>query len=624
MSLAQKDFDALVARMERMAKDRPQAYTRRVFGLAALGYGYVAFIVLVLLGLAGLAAASVMYLKLFGIKLLIVVGAVLWAVLKSLWVKLDPPTDPVVTRAEAPALFEMLDGLRAKLKTPVIYQVQITHEFNAGVMQIPRLGLFGWHQSYLQIGLPLMRALSVPQFEAVLGHELGHLSHGHARVANWIYRLRMIWVRLEQALSSGRAQWGSWLTGPFYRWYVPYFRACSFPLARANEYEADAAAARATSPTLMAEALTSVQVIGAWMSEHYWPGVHAAAKESPQPAFAPYSQLDPSAIRDVPAAEAQQWLESALARQTGTEDTHPALADRLAAMGTTAVMAVPNASDRADQLLGTATARLARHFDETWREGIAESWRQFHERVQKDRETLATLRTQAGKGDMEEDPSLERARLEESVGEGEVVALALRRQLRERFPDSIGVQFALGRQLVMGNDAEGVALVEGAVSHEQAAILPGSALLRDYFWRQGDKESATEWHAKYVERAKILQAAEAERASVLLTDPCEPHGLDEAQRASLLAQFKGVSPLNRVYMARKVVKYFPERPLYLVGVRATPWYRWKDKAWADATVAQLRQQVEWPGEAIIVSVEGTYRKFGPKLKRIQGSLVYQA
>jgi hypothetical protein len=52
------DFEALIERMERIAVARPRAYRRHVFGLAALGYGYLAFVVLVLLGLTALTIWS--------------------------------------------------------------------------------------------------------------------------------------------------------------------------------------------------------------------------------------------------------------------------------------------------------------------------------------------------------------------------------------------------------------------------------------------------------------------------------------------------------------------------------------------------------------------------------------
>jgi hypothetical protein len=48
---------------------------------------------------------------------------------------------------------------------------------------------------------------------------------------------------------------GSVFIRKFFQWYVPRFNALSFPLACANEYEADAAAVRLTSPRAAAGAL---------------------------------------------------------------------------------------------------------------------------------------------------------------------------------------------------------------------------------------------------------------------------------------------------------------------------------------------------------------------------------
>ena len=623
MSRAPAEFSALVARMEQAARARPAAYRRRVFALAALGYGYLLAVVMVLVALTALAGISVIYLKAAGVKLLVVVGAVLWAVLRSLWVKQEVPKAPVVTRAQAPALFAMLDRLREKLQTPSLHEVQVTKEFNAGVTQVPRLGLFGWHRNYLIVGLPLMKALSVSQFESVLAHELGHLSHGHARAANWIYRLRLIWTRLEQAL-AGRSQWGSWLTRPFYRWYIPYFAACSFPLARSNEFEADAAAVRVTSRASVAQALTSVSVIGSWTQEHYWPGIHAAAKDAPQPLFSPFSNFDGGKLQAIAAGDVQRSLNIAMARKTSTDDTHPALCDRLAAVGAEAALVTPRQGERADQLLGARGDKVAAQFDEEWRAGVAEAWRLFHERTQKEREALVGLRAKSDAAQLNEAESLQLAHLEQSVGAGEETALRIYREVHARFPGSAPACFALGRQLLGRSEAEGVKLVESAVASDAEAILPGSELLRDYYWRQGDPSRASFWQEKYLERAALLRAAAAERQRLTLKDRYLPHGLDEAQLSALVAQFKGVPGLRRVYLVRKAVEFFPEQPQYLVGFRVTPWYRWTDRATGAVVMQALRAELSWPGPALIVNVEGKNYKFDRKFRRAAGARVYQA
>jgi hypothetical protein len=57
MPMEQARFEALVARMERLATARPGANRRRVFGLALVGYGYLAAIVLMVLTLVLAGAA---------------------------------------------------------------------------------------------------------------------------------------------------------------------------------------------------------------------------------------------------------------------------------------------------------------------------------------------------------------------------------------------------------------------------------------------------------------------------------------------------------------------------------------------------------------------------------------
>ena len=507
MSMDRGAFEALIARMEAMAASNPAAYRRRVFGLAILGYGYLVLIVLVLLALCVILLASVVYLQAIAVKLLFLVGGPLLLVLRSMWVKLEPPAGERLTKAQVPELFAMLGELRQRLRTPRLHHVLLTPDFNAGVMQVPRLGLLGWHRSYLFIGLPLMKSLTVEQFQAVLAHELGHLSGGHARAGNWIYRLRLIWQRLEAAFSQ-TSHWGSAPIRAFFEWYIPRFSATSFPLARANEYEADVAAINLTSARSAAQALTAVSIVGSYLSEKYWPKIHSAARELPQPAFAPYSEFMATAIQDVPAHELRSWQETALATKTSYDDTHPSLADRLQAMGAVAEFAPPQAGDSAERLLGAERARLESSFDAQWRERVAESWKQVHDNTRTNRLRLSELRSQAAQTGLDERKALELADLEEDVGEGPVASLRMRRALVAKYPESRPACFSLARQLLRAGDPDGVARMEAIIETEPSAFAAGAELLRDYYLRRNERELALQWQRRFVERAGEVHAAQ--------------------------------------------------------------------------------------------------------------------
>jgi Zn-dependent protease with chaperone function len=550
-----------------------------------------------------------------------VIGALLLVVLRALWVRLQPPEGELITRAEAPELFALLDRLRARLDTPPVHRVLITPAFNAGVTQVPRLGVFGWHRNYLLLGLPLMRCVSTRQLEAVLAHELGHLSRGHARVANWIYRLRLTWYRLDQALEK-KPQWGSGAIRGLLHWYAPYFNACSFPLARGNEFEADAASAQLTSRQAAAQALTNVSVMASYLNERYWPGIHAAAKDTAQPAFGPFSGLAAPAPSEVSVADTQRWLSAALARPTTYDDTHPCLKERLQALGAEAQVALPAAGVAADQLLGERSAALATKFDARWREQVQPSWTKFYEKAQQSRARLAELRelaTQAPLGTMD---WIELASLEEDLGAGPVRALELRRELVAREPDSTLAIFVLARQLLLRDDQEGVGLMENVVQKQPEAMVAGSELLRDYWSRRSEPDAARRWHQSAVEGAAVLENAKRERSQLKIGDVWFPHGLDETALQALIARLKQVPGLRQAYLVRKRVSYRPDVPLYVLGFRPRrPGFTASAHAQTVAVMQELRSHVQFPGETLIIDVGSGNQQFGREFRAIEGAQI---
>lgn len=613
-------FRELVQRLEGEARRSPAAYGLRVWLLAMLGNAYLALVVLLLAALLAAALASAAVLKGLAVKLVAVIGVFLWIVLRALWVRVPPPEGIELGRRDAPELFAAIDVLRRRLRAPRIHRVLVDDQLNAAVVQSPRLGLFGWYRNHLLIGLPLMKSLGVEQFKAVLAHELGHLSRGHGRVANWIYRQRLRWTRLVAALEARKSA-GAFLFRPFLAWYAPYFNAYSFPFARANEYEADAAAARATSPGAAAEALTGVSVFARYLAERYWPALYARAEDAPRPAFAPYAGMAIGAAGDLDAASAQGWLEQALGQQTTLDDTHPSLADRLSALGESVRLAPPARGQAADRLLGDTAERLAEEFDRRWHERILPAWEARHREVQEGRARLAALDARAAEGDLALRDAYERARLTESLGAGPDTAFEQFRALHARAPDDAAACYALGARLLARDDASGAALVDRAMLLDEALIVPGCEALRDYCWRAGREQEARDWHARLAERSALLEAAEAERAAVHLSDRLERHGLPEAAVVELRAQLAAVPGLRKAYFVRKRVKHFPERACYVLGFTVGALARIRTRGRAAAVQRELTQAVRYPGETLILNVEGDNYRFGRKLRWMRGARI---
>jgi Zn-dependent protease with chaperone function len=267
-------FEKLALLAEQDYKTDPAAYKRKLKWLAYLGYGYLFFILFLCVAFIVVVVylainSSWFWLLLIKKKLIIVVALIFYTIFKAVTVKIPSPTGYRLNKEQAPELYNSLEAFRKKLKAVKIHEVLITPEFNAAIVQTPRLGVFGWHKNSLILGAELLVGLNQQQVLSVIAHEMGHLSGGHAKFNAWIYRVRMTWMHIVNTMGhlSGIV---TWIFGKFFNWYAPYFNAYSFALARSNEYEADEVAVQLTSRKDFATALTKVFVLSDLGSQEYW------------------------------------------------------------------------------------------------------------------------------------------------------------------------------------------------------------------------------------------------------------------------------------------------------------------------------------------------------------------
>ena len=390
-------------------------------------------------------------------------------------------------------MFTTINELRSALGAPRFDHVLISDELNAAILQLPRLGILGWHRNYLMIGMPLMKSLTCEQFKAVLAHEFGHLAKGHGIVSHSIYRQRLRWNRLMAVLEATQSG-GRFLFMPFLNWFVPYFSAFSFPLARANEYEADAISVRLTSSRTTAEALTSIEVVGGYLSDLYWPRIGAEFGEQSQPSTEPYFEMSHAFAIGLDKLSSLLWLGPGMARQTTSEDTHPALSERLAAIGEEPSFSPPEPGHAADGLLGPSLDVTTKALDSKWKDSILAAWELRHEEIQEGRRRLTELNKKHANGvDLTVQERRERAELTEAIAKDANAALDQFRALHESVPDDASVCLALGSRLIMRNDNNGCALVKRVLQSDEDAILEGCELLCDYYLRNGYEDEYHAW-----------------------------------------------------------------------------------------------------------------------------------
>jgi tetratricopeptide (TPR) repeat protein len=387
------EFSALIGRLERQADDNPQLYAFKVGALAALGYASIFLLALIILITFWYTFSPLLSGEGFRAPLVVAcaVGLVtLVGMVRALWVRIAEPTGLRITREDTPRLFEVIDEVAAKMGGVRVDSVSVSSEFNACIVQLPRWGIFGNYRNHLEIGLPLAMVLTIDELKAVIAHEMGHLSQAHGKFGAWIYRQRVTWHALESKFSHPVGIFDQILAA-FYGWYAPYFYAYSFVLARNHEYVADREAASVTSAQAIGTALTKLELAGRFLVEVFWKRLYDQVEKQPEPPYMPHAVMP----RVFKVAERQwarpDWLHQSLRRYAADDDTHPSLAERLAALDIEPSMPALDAEHSALSLFHPATASLVKYFDDEWQQDTVPKWRKRHTEITQAKARLSLL-----------------------------------------------------------------------------------------------------------------------------------------------------------------------------------------------------------------------------------------
>lgn len=636
-AMTREQFDAMVARLETSATSRPRLYMARVVGLVLLAYGYLALVLL----LAFLIVAAVVAMIVFkpnaatiklGIVFGLIAGGLAWAIVKGLWVRIEPPTGIRLQRAESPELYGMLEELRRQLGSQPFHEVLLTSDYNAAVVQVPRLGALGWHRNYLMLGLPLMQSLGPEEFKAVLAHEFAHLSGGHGRFGNWLYRMRRSWERIFDQMVRQQSG-GAWVLNVFVNWYWPKFNAHAFVLSRANEYEADACAARLVGPGAIADALTRIQVHDQLLDDRFWPEHFKRASVQEQAPGDTFQEMNRALVAGAPAPDIARWLRHAFLRETNNADTHPSLTDPLRSIDRLPEGAgqgrspetfppTPRAS-AATVFLGDREADLTGKISEDWRTAVQAGWAQRFEEAQKSLEELKALETTPDAAESAE-TLWKRAALVLDL-EGDRGAVEWIDKLLALEPQHAAANFVRGRSLLETDDARGVEFVERALTEDPTLTFQGFNVMGGHYVRTGQKERIRELEDRLEKHQEVEQLANAERAQLQARDVFEPHELTPGQLEGLVKAVSVEKEVAAVHVARKKVQHLSKNRCFVVCVTIdVSWWSFRSDSDNQKLVARILEQLEMPGYTLVFVGEGELKSFAKKVRAVPDSRIYAA
>ena len=500
------DLSNLVGRLERKADRAPGAYVAMVAMVAALGYACVAVLTLVILIALYLTIASLLSQgRPYFTALIALVGggALLVSVVRALLVRVDTPAGRVIFHEDAPTLFAAIQEVAQKMAlTPVpkgrpnivaFDSVRLNREFSVAITQVPRWGVFGGYRNHLQIGIPLLAALNLAEFKAVLAHEIGHLGREYNWFSAWIYRQRVTWQHLGHKFEEPTTLIERMLAA-FYSWYVPYFRAYTLVLARDHEYGADRAAGRATHIRVLARALTKVELVGRFLSEVFWKRLFDQVEKAPEPRYLPYAMLP----RALDVAQKQwlrnDWLQQLLHTFATDSDTHPSLSERLNALDAPAELPSHSPGASALALLGTSQAEILKWCDSEWEQENRDVWRKKHEAIREARWKLSQYQNMPAH-ELQAEGIWEKAVLLLDLGQDHD-AIETLRELATRGDAPAKAHLELGKLLLAYGDEQGLKNLSRAGQQDPELLEVAGQIGYDYLMDRGRRGEAQRFWEK--------------------------------------------------------------------------------------------------------------------------------
>jgi heat shock protein HtpX len=250
-------------------------------------------------------------------------GAIVWALLprRDRFEEPGPRLEP----AEHPRLYEALSDLSRATGQAMPVEMYLVAQLNAWVAQ--RGGVMGFgSRRVMGVGLPLLQALSVSQLRAVLSHEFGHYYGGDTRLGPWLYTTR---AAIERTLAQLDRQ-GSVLVKPF-KWYGQAFLRITHAVKRRQEFTADALAARTVGAQAQIAALRITHGASDAFTRYWEDELVPAFQRGLQPPVALGFEHYLASPQTAQAMD--EAVQTALANDTSDPyDTHPSLAERIAAL----------------------------------------------------------------------------------------------------------------------------------------------------------------------------------------------------------------------------------------------------------------------------------------------------
>ncbi|HEY5924011.1 MAG TPA: M48 family metallopeptidase, partial [Kofleriaceae bacterium] len=274
--------------------------------------------------------------------------------------KFEPP-GPELTEAQQPELFAMIREVAQATNQRMPVHVYAVLEVNAFVTE--RGGIMGiGSRRVMGIGLGLLNAFSADEVRAVIAHEFGHFHGGDTRLGPWVYKTRAAMGRAVINLQQTAHKVSeieavgfvlAVIEAPF-RWMALAYMRLASAVSRAQEFSADAVAARVVGTAPVLSGFRRLAGTAAAVDAYFESEIATLVDHGVLPPVLAGARMFVDANRE---KLAELDADSAKLGETSPFDSHPPLPERIAAVEKLGVNLPALASGKPDNRLAVELLR---------------------------------------------------------------------------------------------------------------------------------------------------------------------------------------------------------------------------------------------------------------------------
>jgi hypothetical protein len=194
-------------------------------------------------------------------------------------------------------------------------------------------------------------------------------------------------------------------------------------------------------------------------------------------------------------------------------------------------------------------------------------------------------------------------------------------EMLRRHPEEAGAEMnCLWYRLIIEKDPTQLEVAEEFLRRHPAFLPNVCRHAIAYLQQAGREDEAAAYRARLEDWQHLDDAATEERSTITTKDNFLPHGLPEAFVQELVAYIKTHPMIARVYLARKEVKYIPERPSYILAFRVKSGMFDSQKK-VNNSIGDFIYRSGLPEDFIFIQADSV-QGIEAKLKKTEGALIY--